>query len=513
MAENKEQHANNRPDPVLISGGMGVHVSSWGLARIVSMLGELGVVSGTGLEIVYPRILQDGDPGGHIKRAFDELARRQPALAAPVRRLFDEYYVPGGKPKSAPYKPVPVWTLDRVEGYGHAPDSYWEPAHELQVLSVAANFSEVWLAKEGHKGRVGINFLRKIERPLPCALYGAMLADADYVIIGAGSPAAIPGMMRRFARHEPAGMPIKVYGTRSDSGEFYVLTRPRALVGAGVAPLPLPKFLAIVSSFALANMLASDPETRPYGFVVEGYPAGGHNAPPAKSRFDANGRPVLVYTEQDRADIGAIAGLGLPFWLAGAYGTPAKLRQALAAGASGVQFGTLAALSGQSGFAPELREQALKMIASGGLKVIDTLVSPTGFPFKVAQMPGTVSDEKVYGERPRLCDISMLQANYLAPGGELGYRCPAEPVENFTANGGREQNTVGRACLCNALLSAAGYPQVRMDGYVEPPIVTLGEDLTPVKEILAELPPGQLNYTIGKAIQYLRRGLKPEQGK
>ncbi|MBU2573760.1 MAG: hypothetical protein KKH28_06780, partial [Elusimicrobia bacterium] len=421
----KEKAKNNRPDPALISGGMGVRISCWRLARIVSMMDGLGVVSGTGLELVYPRILQNGDPGGHTRRAFDELARRQPALAEPLRRLFDNYYIKGGKAAGKPYKPVPVWKLNRIEGYGRGPDSFWEPAREPQILSIAANFAEVWLAKEGHGGLVGINFLRKIERPMPCALYGAILAGVDYVVIGAGNPSHIPGMLRLLSRHEPASMPLKVYGTRSDSGEFSVLARPRAFVGDRAAALPPPKFLAIVSSFGLAQALAADPETRPYGFVVEGPSAGGHNAPPSKVRFDDRGQPILVYTEHDKADVGAIAGLGLPFWLAGSYASPGRLRQALACGAAGIQFGTLAALSGQSGMEPELRAQALRMIARGELKVTDTMVSPTGFPFKVAQLPGTLADGAVYQGRRRVCDISMLQANYLTAEGELGYRCPA----------------------------------------------------------------------------------------
>ncbi|MBU2573286.1 MAG: nitronate monooxygenase, partial [Elusimicrobia bacterium] len=65
------------------------------------------------------------------------------------------------------------------------------------------------------------------------------------------------------------------------------------------------------------------------------------------------------------------------------------------------------------------------MIARGELKVTDTMVSPTGFPFKVAQLPGTLADGAVYQGRRRVCDISMLQANYLTAEGELGYRCPA----------------------------------------------------------------------------------------
>ena len=119
-------------------------------------------------------------------------------------------------------------------------------------------------------------------------------------------------------------------------------------------------------------------------------------------------------------------------------------------------------------------------------------------------MPGTVSEETVYLARERRCDIGLLQVNYLTPGGELGYRCPAEPVDAFVAKGGRVQNTVGRVCLCNALLAAAGLPQLRPGGYEEPPIVTLGEDLRSARDLLALLPPGQEIYTIGKALLFLR---------
>ncbi|MDP2865914.1 MAG: nitronate monooxygenase, partial [Elusimicrobiota bacterium] len=197
-------------------------------------------------------------------------------------------------------------------------------------------------------------------------------------------------------------------------------------------------------------------------------------------------------------------GLGLPFWLAGSYASPARLREARALGATGVQVGTLFALSGQSGTAPALRSKVMKLLAAGELKVSNTMVSPTGFPFKVAQVPGTISEEAVYKARKRICDVGLLQVNYLTPAGELGYRCPAEPVEAFTAKGGRLQNTVGRVCLCNALLAACGFPQLRPGGYEEPPIVTLGEDLSSARELAAQLPAGQESYTVGKALLYLR---------
>jgi len=57
--------------PVVIQGGMGAGVSNWRLARAVSALGQLGVVSGTALDQILVRRLQDGDPGGHMRRGLD----------------------------------------------------------------------------------------------------------------------------------------------------------------------------------------------------------------------------------------------------------------------------------------------------------------------------------------------------------------------------------------------------------------------------------------------------------
>ena len=49
---------------------MGVGISNWRLASAVSRLGQLGVVSGTALDQVLARRLQDGDPGGHVRRSL-----------------------------------------------------------------------------------------------------------------------------------------------------------------------------------------------------------------------------------------------------------------------------------------------------------------------------------------------------------------------------------------------------------------------------------------------------------
>ena len=155
--------------PLIIQGGMGVAVSSWPLARAVAAAGQMGVVSGTALDVVFARRLQLGDPGRQLRQAL--AAFPYPAMA---KRILDRYYVPGGKSPDEAFRPCPLPS--------HT------PSHEQLELLVAANFVEVYLAKAGHHGPVGINFLEKIQTPLLPSLFGAMLAGVDYVLMGAGIP-------------------------------------------------------------------------------------------------------------------------------------------------------------------------------------------------------------------------------------------------------------------------------------------------------------------------------------
>jgi NAD(P)H-dependent flavin oxidoreductase YrpB (nitropropane dioxygenase family) len=477
----------NTPDatvPRIIQGGMGVAISSWPLARAVSRTGQLGVVSGTALEIVCARRLQLGDLGGHVRRAL--AAFPFPAVAD---RILAAYYRPAGRADGAPFRPVPRFTL--------------RPGRPLRELTVAANFVEVFLAKEGHDGAVGINYLRKIELPIPFACYGAMLAGVDYVLVGAGSPAELPAMLDGLACHQPVSLEVRVQGSTSADGAFEVRFDPRELFAGDLPALRRPRFLAIVASVDLARGLAGDPHTRPDGFVVEGHPAGGHNAPPrGVRRLDPTGQPI--YDDRDTVVPDALAGLGVPYWMAGSYGTPHGVGRALAGGAHGVQAGTLFALSRESGLAPELKRRLLARVAAGTVAVrTDGRASPTGFPFKVADVEGTLSDPDVYASRPRMCDLGVLRSAYRKPDGTIGYRCPAEPVAVYVdRRGGRVDNTVGRHCLCNALLATAGLPQQRADGYTEPAIVTAGKDFTGVRHLLAGVAEGD-TYSAADAVAYL----------
>ena len=136
------------------------------------------------------------------------------------------------------------------------------------------------------------------------------------------------------------------------------------------------------------------------------------------------------------------------------------------------------ALSDESGLTASLRGQLLDQLVAGTLEVrTDALASSTGFPFKVAELPGTLSERSVYDARRRLCDLSYLRTPYQTPTGNIGYRCPGEPASMYVRKGGDVADTVGRACLCNALTADVGLGQTRRDGYSEPALVTLGSDL------------------------------------
>ncbi|MGE5110070.1 MAG: nitronate monooxygenase, partial [Acidobacteriaceae bacterium] len=97
--------------PIIIQGGMGAGVSNWHLAKAVSEQGQLGVVSGTALETIFARRLQDGDPGGHMRRAVERFPNQEIA-----DRVWKTYFVPGGKPEYEPYKAVGMFGKTSARG-------------------------------------------------------------------------------------------------------------------------------------------------------------------------------------------------------------------------------------------------------------------------------------------------------------------------------------------------------------------------------------------------------------
>jgi nitronate monooxygenase len=466
--------------PQIIQGGMGAAVSNWRLSQVVSRLGQLGVVSGTALDQVLVRRLQDGDFAGDVRRALQAFPFREMA-----ERILRSYFVQGGKKPDQPYAITGALT-------------HLDEKREVQELCIAGNFVEVFLAREGHSNPVGINYLEKIQLPHLPSLYGAMLAGVSVVIMGAGIPLAIPGVMEAFVDHNEAQYPLTVH---NQTGQETLILKfdPRSFhEGKTVPQLEKPAFLPIIASAVLAKVMAK--KCTIDGFVIEGPTAGGHNAPPrGAQKLTPDGQPI--YGERDVVDLQVMRELGYPFWLAGGYGSPEKLREALSLGAAGIQTGTAFALCVESGLVPEVRRTLVKKALDGTARIFtDPIASPAGFPFKVAVLDGTLSEKEVYLRRQRICDLGFLREAYRKPDGSIGYRCFAESPAACAAKGVTPEEAANRKCLCNALLANVGMPQRLRDGTYELCLVTLGDDLVNVGRFCKN---GNPDYTAEDVIRTL----------
>jgi nitronate monooxygenase len=469
--------------PKIIQGGMGASISNWRLAQAVSRIGQLGVVSGTGLSEVVARRLQDGDQGGDIRRALEHFPF--PRMA---QRIRDTFFIPGGKPADIPYR---KYVMQDLEG-----------RRESLELCIISNFVEVFLAREGHSNPVGINYLEKIQLPHLASIYGALLAGVAVVVMGAGIPLTIPGVLSALVEHASAEYPINVASEDGGNEIVTLIFDPSEFHEEGVLlpKLEKPDFIPVVSSDALASILLRKASGSIDGLIIEGNVAGGHNAPPrGKTTFNAGGEPI--YGIRDAAKLAAFRDIGIPFWLAGSFGSAEGLKLALAEGACGVQAGTAFALCEESGLVPEIRRNLVREALAGeSIIFTDPLASPTGFPFKVAKIDGSLSDEAIYNQRRRICDLGSLRQLYRRADGKIGYRCPAEPVKAYVAKGGKEEDTVGRKCLCNALLANAGMPQRLADGSEEKCLVTMGDDLIEVGRFCSA---DQLDFSVVDVVRVL----------
>lgn len=457
---------------------MGIAISNWTLARAVAREGHLGVVSGTSIDTVLVRRLQDGDPNGDLRRAMAKFPI--PEVTAYV---LDRFFKPEGRRPNEPFRLLPMYKQDVTV--------------LRQQITMLAAFVEVTLAKEGHDGLVGINLLCKIQMPTLPLLYGALLADVDAVLMGAGIPREIPGALDLLANHEPAQIKFDVLNM--PAGETtYLKFDPRAHNPNITGPLKRPLFFPIVSAGSLAQTLARKSNGRVDGFIVEGPTAGGHNAPPRGAlKLDDAGEPI--YGDRDVVDLGVMREIGLPFWLAGGTGSPDALAHALSEGAAGVQVGTLFAYSDESGFTRAIKDQVISGALREELGIrTDVRASPTGYPFKIVST-GCKTLESAPRTRDRVCDLGYLRDAVRRDDGRIIYRCPAEPIDRYLAKGGAIEDTVDRLCLCNGLAAAMGEPQVRDDGVTEPILITSGDDV----KILAKFLDGRTSYKAADVIAYL----------
>jgi nitronate monooxygenase len=225
-------------------------------------------------------------------------AMAQFPLPAIAEQALQRYFLPGGR-RERPYRGISM--------HSH------RDKHASQDLLVLAAFVEVMLAKRDHHGRIGINLLTKVQIPTVPTLFGAMIAVVDYVLIGAGIPREVPGVLDRLAAMEPVETQLDVTGASAADMNPHLHFDPNRF---NISSAPSrPAFLPIVSSHTLAAVLARKANGSVEGFIVEAPRAGGHNAPPRGTpTHDAIGQPL--YGERDRVDLAAMRAIGLPFWLA-----------------------------------------------------------------------------------------------------------------------------------------------------------------------------------------------------
>ncbi|MGK0240060.1 MAG: nitronate monooxygenase [Candidatus Pelagisphaera sp.] len=117
----------------------------------------------------------------------------------------------------------------------------------------------------------------------------------------------------------------------------------------------------------------------------------------------------------------------------------------------------------------------------------------------MAQIEDTISDPNIHRSRSRVCDLGYLRQAYALDDGNLGFRCPGEPEENFVRKGGRGSDTIGKVCLCNGLLSTIGLGQTRR-GAIEAAIVTAGVNFDFLKHVVDG---ADHRYSASQVIEYL----------
>jgi nitronate monooxygenase len=492
----------------IIQGGMGVSVSDYNLARAVSLNKYcLGVVSGTTLNEIMVRKLQRGDPTGEIREALSTFPDQNT-----VDKIIETFFKKESISEGESFKtcPFPRFTFNSNNEIT-LNDSF------LEKMIIAANYVEVKLAKKGHSNPVGINYLHKIQWPLIPSIYGAMLADVDFVLIGAGFPREIAKVLDQLVYNKRTTMTIPVEDNNGRINNNYNIVFNPEEMPITKEILKRPHFLGIVANHLGIKGL---PDVDGYIFekcddVSYDQVAGGHNPPCRNGQLTAKGEPdygekdgmnykllksLLIQNAKKRAEIlglnpedeDVIETLKQPYWFAGGYAD--KLENAIENGAQGIQVGTPFAFSRESGIESKLKRKILKQIIDGAEVYTSPVASPSGFPFKVVLSDDTIAANEIYEKRNRLCNLGYLIELFI-DGNNIKGRCPAEPSEIYERKRGNALDCEGRVCLCNSLISTAGLGSPN-----EPPIVTAGSNLDVVKELVKR---HGFDYTAKDVIDYV----------
>jgi len=284
---------------------------------------------------------------------------------------------------------------------------------------------EVALAKDG-SNCIGINIMVAVQRDYEASVKGAIAGGVDVIISGAGLPTDLPKLV-----------------TSKD-----------------VALVP------IVSSLRAFDIICKRWERfgrRPDAVVVEGPLAGGHLG----FRFseldkEENKLENLLPPIKEKA----IKCDDIPVIVAGGIYTHEDIKRFLELGADGVQMGTRFLATFESS-ATDAYKQAVINANKDDIVVAYRPGSPSGLPFRVIKSSPMYQDA-LLAKRPPNCDKGYLL-------NKDGY-CPAM-IDNKNY-----------FCICNGLLSSAGY-----HSNTEKPIYTVGynayrvDKLLSVKELMKEL--------------------------
>ena len=459
----------------IVLGGMGYNVSTWMLAKIISMLGGLGTVSAVMAERWLIHTLQDGDPGGHIRRALSSFPFPEVG-----QKLLKEYFVEGGIPAGVRYRNIPFFTFENSD--------------LLIDTEVCACFCLVYLAKEGHDGLISINFLEKIQGPIIYGAVGAVWAGVDYVTMGAGMPFQVPDILDAIALGKPVTYRVDVEGGKEKT--WPLTFDPEKHFGKKLKGLKKPGFIVIVSLDTTAVIYCGRVHGQVDAVCLENWRSGGHTAlARGGNLLDSTGQPI--HGPRDEPEYRRIFDLGKPVIIAGAMAYPEKLEWALSLGAVAVQIGTMFSWCDESGMLEIFKSQARLQAYLGILEVfISPRDSTSRYNFKHACLPGTLSEEAVRVGRTPACGPGCLMRAYWKSDGRIGFRCPALP-EAFLAQGGDPAEIEGRVCLGNGLLAVTGQGNPG-----EPAIMTAGTDTGFARRVMKH----QVDsYSAYDAVRYMLR--------
>ena len=318
-----------------------------------------------------------------------------------------------------------------------------------------------------------------------------MLAGVDYVLMGAGIPRRCPRAADRLRRRRaPAASPS------TSPSQTRTHTRRRSTRATSSAPTcrrcAARRSWRSSRCTSWRGYLARDAEIRPDGFVVEGPVAGGHSAPAARQDARSTRRASRSTRPRTRPTSPRWSPLGLPFWLAGALRHAREGRR----GACGRRRGRPGAArssrwrptrASPGRCADAAARRAARRHADGAQR-------PAGLPDRLpvqggAARPARCPSRSVYEARPRICDLGYLREPVRAA--RRLDRLPLRRPSRCTCTSRRAATPPtpsGRKCLCNALIANIGLPQLRKDGYVEQPAITLGQDLDGAQDLLRRSP-------------------------